>query len=108
MCVLACVCPCVCGRVRGSAHEFVFEINMYYMSGWYYLVAFRCLIQLDRISVFLTESESELHLNFLNLRLPFLSSNLLVYNCRTHPHLQASKKQLQDNTYDMFVCHYHR
>ena len=71
MCVWSCVCQCVCGRVRARAHVFVFEINMYYMSGWYYWVAFRCLIQLDRISDSLTESESELRINCLELKAAF-------------------------------------
>ena len=40
VCEYICVCEhmCVhgCGRMRARAHVFVFEINMYYMSGWYY------------------------------------------------------------------------
>ena len=36
VCVIMCVSVCVCGRVRARAHVFVFEINMYYMCGWYH------------------------------------------------------------------------
>ena len=65
------MCPCVCGRVRARAHVFACEMNMYYMCGWYYRVAFTCLIQLDRISDSLTESEPELRINCLELKAAF-------------------------------------
>ena len=61
MCMWACVCPCVCGRVRTRAHVFVCEINMYYMCEWYYWPAPDSL----------TEGESELHINCLQLKAAF-------------------------------------
>ena len=76
------MCPCVCGRVRARAHVFACEMNMYYMCGWYYRVAFTCLIQLDRISDSLTESEPELRINCLEAAI----GRLRVEACSTIVH----------------------